>query len=408
MDGTVLVCRRLNQAVGIVRLAYFVHNLNDPAVARRIQMLTLGGCDDVVVLGFRRGGDKISNIAGAPVVELGVTRDGSFKDRMLTVAAAAARLGYYRDLLSDCTVMMGRTLEGGALASMARDRFAPGARLAYECLDVHRLSISGRAAPLLRGLEARLLARSNLLIVSSPAYERFYFRKYFNKLPPILLIENKVLEGDVALDGGRSERPVGPPWRIGWFGALRCRESLHMLARLADRLEGRIEVIIRGTPSDREMPDFGDVVNASPYLTFLGRYDRTRDLSTIYSDVHFAWSIDRFEKGGNGDWALSNRLYEGGVNGAVLIAERQVAMGEWLDQHGTGLLVGSSIEDELAGFFRSLDFTTYTELAALAGVVPRCSHVAMTDECQSVVSRLVGSTVQAWPGRHRLLPDPAL
>ena len=36
-----------------MRIAYFVHDLSDPAVGRRVRMLRTGGAE-VTVLGFRR------------------------------------------------------------------------------------------------------------------------------------------------------------------------------------------------------------------------------------------------------------------------------------------------------------------------------------------------------------------
>jgi succinoglycan biosynthesis protein ExoL len=163
-----------------------------------------------------------------------------------------------------------------------------------------------------------------------------------------------------------------------------------MLQRLSNRLDGRIEVVIRGTPSALELPDFDAVVAASPHMRFLGRYDRARDLADIYGDVHFAWTIDRFEKGGNGEWALSNRLYEGGLFGAVMIAERDVAMGRWLAARGTGVLAVEPVEDWLATFFDAIDAAGYEALAAAALDVPTSNHIADAAECRAVVAALAG------------------
>jgi hypothetical protein len=376
-----------------MRLGYFVHNLDDPAVKRRIRMLERGGCSEIVLFGFRRGDQPVTNVAGVPAIDFGRTIDGGFGQRIRSIASAAMRLGRHRDRLSGVDVLMGRNLEGLLLASLAR-RYADGpVRLAYECLDIHRLLLGGRAAPVLRALEGRLLARVDALLISSPEYESAYFERHYRRLPQVVLAENKVLDTDVALvpraEGGR--RPAaGPPWRIGWYGSLRCRESLHMLQRLSNRLDGRIEVVIRGTPSALELPDFDAVVAASPHMRFLGRYDRARDLADIYGDVHFAWTIDRFEKGGNGEWALSNRLYEGGLFGAVMIAERDVAMGRWLAARGTGVLAVEPVEDWLATFFDAIDAAGYEALAAAALDVPTSNHIADAAECRAVVAALAG------------------
>ena len=62
------------------------------------------------------------------------------------------------------------------LASRARKRYAPAARLVYECLDIHRLLLSTRFdGALLRFLETRLWDEVDLLLTSSPAFVRNYF-----------------------------------------------------------------------------------------------------------------------------------------------------------------------------------------------------------------------------------------
>ena len=124
--------------------------------------------------------------------------------------------------------------------------------------------------------------------------------------------------------------PAGPPWRIGWYGVIRCRKSLELLAALDHQLPGQVKVEIRGRPSLNVIPDFDALVAATPGLRFLGPYDRRRDLAPMYRGVHFAWAIDYYEAGANPDWLLPNRLYEGSLRGAVPIALARTETGRWL------------------------------------------------------------------------------
>jgi hypothetical protein len=375
-----------------VKVAYFVHNLDDPAVARRVRMLVAGGCEHLVLLGFRRREAPVETVAGIPAIDLGRTVDGGFLNRVRGVIRAAAALGTLHDRLAGTTVFIGRNLEGLQLAARARRRFGPGGRLIYECLDIHRLMLRGPAAPVMRGLERRLLARSDLLIVSSPAFATDYFRPVHRRLPPILVIENKVLDDEAAPppDQAEARRPPGPPWRIGWYGSLRDRESLHLLKRVAERLAGRVKIDIAGVPSRRELPDFDAVVASTPNLAFHGAYDRARDLPRLYGDAHFTWAIERYEKGGNGEWQLVNRLYEGGLFASVMIAEANVEMGRWLTKRGSGVPLDEPVEDRIVAFFESLDAATYEKLEAAARAVPRSTFVADLAECCAVVATLIG------------------
>ena len=304
---------------------------------------------------------------------------------------------------------MAGQLEMLVRAQAARGRFAATASLAYECLDIHRLmvapSLAGRA---LRWLEGRMLRSTDLLIVSSPAFVNAHLRPVHGAmLPPICLLENKVpaVEFAPAAAGPRSPgvvpgrdspptpswpgvsrppipaqnpgfvpsplkvAPMGPPWRIGWYGVLRCRRSLVLLAELTRRLPGRIVVDLRGRPARSAIPDFDALVATAPDVHFLGPYDRGHDLAEAYRAVHFAWAIDFYEAGANSRWLLPNRLYEGGLYGAVPIALAAVETGQWLAARDAGVRLGEPLAEALVDYFSELRPEVFAaEAARLAAV----------------------------------------
>jgi len=55
-----------------LKVAYFVHDLTDPAVGKRVSMLTTAGAE-VTVLGFRREDKAVETIERARTVDLGRT-----------------------------------------------------------------------------------------------------------------------------------------------------------------------------------------------------------------------------------------------------------------------------------------------------------------------------------------------
>jgi succinoglycan biosynthesis protein ExoL len=368
-----------------MKIAYFVHDLNDPAVGRRLQMLFAAGMG-VTLLGFSRGDPPMKVETLTPIL-LGRTEDGRLGQRIGAVLRAALTARRWRDALDGADLVMARQLETLALASRARDRIAPNARLVYECLDVHRLMIDpGPAGRLLRFLEGRLLRRCQALIVSSPEFIRSHFARRYRHLPHVELIENKVLTrevGDLALaeQVRDASRPRGPPWRIGWFGVIRCRRSLDMLAALARSHQGLIEVIIRGRIARDVIPDFDAVVTATPNLRYLGPYDRGRDLGAIYADVHFAWAVDYYEQGANSDWLLPNRLYESGLFGSVTISRDGVATAAWLRQHRTGVCLNGDFGAALLGFIEGLDQAAYDRLAAAVRALPSGTFLYDDQDC---------------------------
>ncbi|HEY1979800.1 MAG TPA: glycosyl transferase family 1, partial [Xanthobacteraceae bacterium] len=136
-----------------MRIAYLVHNLADPAVAKRVRMLRAFD-DEVVLFGFHRDDTVIKQVADVDAIDLGGTRDGGFVQRIAMVAKRCLRLPTWAKPLHDCDVIVARNLEMLALAAWARRFYAPSARLVYECLDIHRLMLSRHwAGTMLRRLE---------------------------------------------------------------------------------------------------------------------------------------------------------------------------------------------------------------------------------------------------------------
>jgi len=144
-----------------------------------------------------------------------------------------------------------------------------------------------------------------------------------------------------------------------------------MLAGLVRRFPGLVEVEIRGRPAPSAVPDFAAVVAATPGLSFLGPYDRRRDLPAMYGGVHFAWAVDFYEAGFNSDWLLPNRLYEGSLHGAVPVALAGVETGRWLAARGAGLLLEGAPEAALESAFAGLDEGAWRAARAAVLRIPR-------------------------------------
>jgi hypothetical protein len=371
-----------------VKIAYFVPDLTDSAARRRVRMFVRGGAE-VAVAGFRRCPSPVAGPDGAPALDLGRTRDG----RLLRRAASAVRAALDRERLArfvhGADVIVARNLETLLPAARGRALSPSNPPLVYECLDIHRMLLSPRGdGRLLRAVEDRLWREIALGLTSSPAFVRNYFAA--RGFPaPIRVIENKVL----ALEPGERPSPhprpaVGPPWRIGWFGIIRCRRSFDLLSRLTRAAAGAIEVVVRGKPSMVSFVDFERRVAGEPFIRFAGPYRNPEDLPAIYGDVHFAWAVDYFEAGGNSDWLLPNRIYESCAYGAPPIALAGVETGRWLTARGVGLALPEPLERGLAEAFSRLDAATYAELAARVAQLPTADVVCGDDECRALVCAL--------------------
>ncbi|HVJ42087.1 MAG TPA: glycosyl transferase family 1 [Dongiaceae bacterium] len=380
-------------------ISYLVHDLNDPAVARRAAMLQQGGAV-LDLLGFRRGSQAPDRVAGLPVRDLGETQDGRFIARILSIVKARFQAGNWGRIFEEGDSILARNLEMLYLAAAARRRFAPANPMFYELLDIHRLMVGdGAPARLLRRLEGALLRQCAGVIVSSPAFERDYLRRYYRHLPPVLLWENKVMPP--ALMGGREKTanaalslpappPAKAPWCIGWFGAIRCRRSLLCLAAIARQYPGLIEVDIRGRVTEAMGADFQQIVDATPGMNYFGPYRYPDDLAAIYGQVHFVWAIDFYEAGFNSTWLLPNRLYEGGYCRRVPIALGTVETGRWLARHGLGFQLGEDLETAAETLFRTMTPARYQAALAASEAADLSLFCLNEAACETMAAALQG------------------
>jgi succinoglycan biosynthesis protein ExoL len=368
-----------------VKIAYLAHDLADAAVERRVTMLRRGGAE-IDLYGFRRAGGSPAQVAGVVPHELGQTRDAALGHRVLTLLRYGTTSGAWARPMAEADLILARNPDNLCLAAVARRRLGLTIPLVYELLDVHTIMFGERpASRLLRAFEGGLLRASDAVIISSPAFEREYLDRYHPHHPPAMLVENKVL-GELAPQ--LRTLGDGPPWRIGWFGGIRCRPSLDCLSSLLKAHPGLFEVHIRGRFVTPKMGDVHAVIRDTPGMYYHGPYKAPEDLAKIYGEVHFTWAIDFFQEGANSDWLLPNRLYEGGLHGAVPIALRGVETGRWLQQHGVGLLVDLPLEDSVRELLTTMTPQTYRAALGRLEASDRSLFQWTDADCEDLVDRL--------------------
>jgi succinoglycan biosynthesis protein ExoL len=375
----------------MLRVLYFVHDLADPAVRRRVMMLEAGGAA-VMLAGFRRMAAIPTELQRLKPIDLGRTADGKFAQRLKAVAVAAMALGRKLKGVERPDIIIGRNLEMLALAVRARSLFAADIPIVYECLDVHRLLLGENSmSRAMRGAERALGRKASLLMTSSPAFVRDYFRRFDQIDAPVALLENKVLElveQPSSFDVHPALPNEGDPWVIGWFGVLRCRKSLELLSEFTRKMEGRFELVLRGRPAYSQFADFDGFVAAEPFMRFEGAYRNPEDLQDIYGAVHFAWAIDFFEEGLNSDWLLPNRLFEGCRYGVVPVAMRQTETGRFLSERHIGLLLGEASPAGLIECLGSMDPDAYARVRGRILAEDRSTWVCDLRDCRALVALL--------------------
>lgn len=375
----------------MLKVLYLVPNLADAAVARRIDMLRLGGAQ-IDVAGFRRAGTDTPALDVDTYLELDQTFDAKFAQRLWATMRAMTSIRRWATRLQRPDVIIARNLEMLSLANRLRGFWLNPPPIVYECLDIHRLMLRddavGRA---MRGAEQHWGRQASLLLTSSPAFLRNYFDIHGG--PPAQIVENKVI-----WDGGERGRnpaltaPAEGPLRIGWYGALRCARSLQALSGLANAMDEGIEVVLRGRPALTEFDDFHAIVARQPQLRFEGPYSNPDDLAKIYSDVHLAWAIDFFEAGKNSQWLLPNRIYEGCLHGAIPVALAGTETAAFIERHNIGIVLPDIEPQTLRTMLGTLTPERLTALAAPVAAQNPNHFAVNADDCRALVARLAGLT----------------
>nr|WP_146681527.1 glycosyl transferase [Thioclava sp. F28-4] len=363
-------------------MIYLVHDLDDAAIWRRVQMLRAGGAE-VMLAGFQRSARPLPE----PALILGHTANGKMAQRALSVLKALPGLAKQFPTLQETDVIIARNLEMLALGAVLKRR-APAARLVYELLDVHRLlSGNGPASKAIRAIEAAALKSASGLLYSSEGFKRGHPQPFEKLAPHLCLIENKPL----ALDPAQLRERVHPlegPLQIGWNGILRCRWSLDTLDELTRSAPGHFRVTMRGRPALDQIPDFHERVAANPDLEFGGPYTAPDDLDEIYDAVDLAWLIDRYEAGENSDWLLPNRLYEGCLHGAIPVVLAGTEVARRTETLGIGVEVAEPSSTSVAQALSGLSHADIQRFRQAVAAKPRSTWEAGRAECRALVSWL--------------------
>ena len=334
----------------MARIAAFAFDIAEAAQIRRIQSLRAIG-HDVVSLSFRRANMNRDFRPDWPDLPLGVTRNESYLRRLWHLGRATLRGVWGRQILQGTDIWIARNFDLLVLAILLRRLTGRrDVRLVYECLDIHGLfTRDDRVGRTMRWLERRALARTDLLIVSSPGFLREYFLPVQGFRGQTALIENKLWLGTGPDLRPKTARRAEPdrPLRLGWVGSLRCAASLKILAGVAETLGQGIEIAFYGNVHRHAVPDFDAILAQHPNMRHFGPYAYPDDLAGIYGACDLVWAQDLWQRGANSDWLLPNRIYEASYFGCPSMALKGTETGSRVATDGLGFVVDAATPEAL-------------------------------------------------------------
>lgn len=367
-------------------IATFLHDAREATVHKRILALQSYGCR-VVAFGFLRSGRVEGPQLPFEFISLGITRDRRYLHRGWQLLRSVFMCFRHAGRLRQADIIQARNLDMLALSVVARAFSRASAPIVYEALDVHRIFVGkGLKSILLRRLERMLLKFVSLLLVSSPEYMDRYFLPIQRYTGAWHLLENKLARegrgrrGSASDFQSQSERTLGPPWSIGWFGVLRCKASLQALSEIAAACGIQVRICLRGRRSTEDIgeAEFLHALQTNPNMVFCGSYVSPDDLPDIYRDTHFVWAIDYTDEA-NSEWLLPNRIYEGCFNGSVPIARAGTATARKIEEWGVGVTLPEPIALSVRTFVSDLTNDVYDDLRERVAQMPVNLLVDETD-----------------------------
>jgi succinoglycan biosynthesis protein ExoL len=345
-------------------LAFFAHERGDARVRKRIAALRDHGWH-VVGFTFHRERGRQDTPPDWENIHLGTTRNRRYLQRLWAFAACLGVIWRHRARLAACRAVYAVNTDNALLALLGKLITGSKAPLVLELADIQPAMLGpGMQSRVFRAIERFVLARTALLVTTSPGFVREYFLPVQNHRGEILLLENKVYPS-VPLPPSRpgaSPADDGKPWVVGCFGAFRCRRSLELMKTLASHPGARVRFVLRGYPSGTITDGFHRLIEGVPGISYGGPYDYPDDLAAMYGVVDFNWAFDESDPNGNSAWLLPNRIYEGGCFGVPAIAAKQTETGRWISSNNLGWTFAEPLADSLAAFFTTLDPAEWSEV----------------------------------------------
>ena len=369
------------------RLLYLAFDSNDSRVLHRAHTLESAGAQ-LTLAAFRRDRTPALPFGNWNRIDLGLTVDEDYRDRVLSVIRGARILWRERTALRSTQGIVARNLEQLILARFARRILGKKIPIAYECLDIHHLMVGkGIVSSAFRLIERWCLKRCALLVVSSPAYIEHYFKPTQRFTGKWQLIENKMPPGfSVPISRAANPATMQRPLTIGWFGILRCRKSFELLMQIASARPDTVQIVIRGIPSGFEPGEFERRIEAADNVTYGGPYRNPDDLAELYRSIDVTWAIDYFEEGACSEWLLPNRLYESGYFGVPMLTRAGTATAEYVNRKGLGWALDNPVADNTIALVDQLNPQEFRQVCNQIADHPKSAWVEIDDAGQLIAN----------------------
>ncbi len=217
--------------------------------------------------------------------------------------------------------------------------------IAMEVTDIQPIQTRpGLIGKIVRQIEKFALSQLDLLVLMSTGY-RDYYQRWLKSNIPELLVEERIEPSLASVYAQhkpvvRSGMPLGDrKLRIGYYGNIRSRWSLRLLAALCSSSNDRFDVVIAGLVSHK-IRHFDDYLQKDNAIRYLGPFRHPEDIPYLYSsvDMILACYSPMIPFG----WSQASRYYEACFFRKPLIVRAGTEAARQVESHG----IGHIIEDD--------------------------------------------------------------
>lgn len=219
-------------------------------------------------------------------------------------------------------------------------------KLIYEIPDIREVQFSNSIfTKALYQLEKVLYKKIDLFVFTSEAYYTEFYEKILGYPVNYTVIENKIntsIINEFKATNIQKYRASKPSLTIGYFGLLRCSQSLKILIELAKK-RSDFNIILRGIFMENTR-HYLKKINEIKNINYLGAYVSPIDLRTIYEEIDISWICYPFSKQEVGNWKLAktNRFYESGFYKTPMISSKGTQDSKKVDELNIGIVIDLS------------------------------------------------------------------
>jgi succinoglycan biosynthesis protein ExoL len=368
-----------------MHITFLLPDIDDSYALDRIEHIKAEGAT-ASIFGYKRvtyKGKKYND----NITLLGYTEHGKYFRRIPSIFSSFFKI---RKKVKQMDVIYCFTLELltiGWLLSLFRK--SP-VKLAYDVADIREILVKkGIVSSLVRQLDKFLTTKTNLVVVTAPAYIDGYFKQKL-KLQDIQfhIIENKLDEDlmgphpDTANDKKKDDFQ---PIRIGYFGVLRCLHSLSLLNDVIREGKGKYHLYLRGFFMDNVFP-LKDEILSSGYAEYGGTYISPEDLNDLYGKVDLVWTAIYHAKS-NIMWSRTHRFYQACYYKKPMITQLNTPDADQNHLYNIGFSVDLVKKEKALQKILAVNFTDISSWNINMNSVPQEVYL-LTDEYKQLLEKL--------------------